>query len=170
YGPLMPLHSMTSTITSVLVFPGEDVVGEGIVMELRGLIVDARDSLREKEIMLSEETNEGTMRDGKIIVPFYMRMLCGCRIYPGGKFGILWEAERFKITTQAYYKGKLYYEDVTTADKQAQEASLFETSVPLPKDLPEGGFGKERVKVRIMAAQNDMNNFGMDEFNVYLSK
>jgi hypothetical protein len=163
YGPLMPPHSTVSTMVKVLVLPGEDVTGDGIVLELRGLIVDAKASLKNKELMADN------VKDG-ITVPFYMNMLCGCPITPGGKLGIPWEAEGFKITTQAYYKGKLYYNDVKTADKLYENVSSFVTKVPLPKDLPAGVYKKEMVKIRILAAQPEQANYGMDEFSVYLSK
>jgi len=162
YGPLMPPQSTVSTMVKVLVFPGEDITGEGIVLELRGLIVDAQASLKEKEIKTAD------VKDG-ITVPFFMRMLCGCPISAGHKYGIVWEAEGYKIDTQAYYKGKLYYDDEKTADKLYKDVSTFQTSVPLPKDLPAGEYTKERVKVRIMASQPEQGNYGMDEFDMYLS-
>ncbi len=163
YGPLMPPQSTVSTMAKLLLLPGEDVTGNGIVLELRGLIVDARASLKNKELKADN------VKDG-IVVPFYMNMLCGCPIAAGGKSGIPWEAEGFKITTQAYYKGKLYYNDVKTADKLYENVSSFSTKVPLPKDLPAGGYMKEMVKIRIMASQPEQANYGMDEFSVYVSK
>lgn len=163
YGPLMPQHAMQSAMQSFWLFPGEDITGEGIVLELRGLIVDVQDSLREKEV------DYDTVKGG-IDVPFYMRMTCGCPISVGGKFGIPWEAEGIKITTQAYYKGKLYYEKSDTSDKYWVNTSQFKTNVPLPKDLPQGTFEKERLKIRVMAVQPEQNNTGFDEFNIYLSK
>ena len=162
YGPLMPRHSTATTVATTWVFPGEDIDGEGIVVDLRGLIVDARDSLREKVVQYSEA------KDG-IDVDFFMRMMCGCPIAPG-KNGLPWRAEGYKITTQAYYKGKLYYEDVKTADKLFLDVSYFKTRVPLPKDLPEGKYEKEKLKIRIMAAQAAQANYGIDEFNMYVSR
>ncbi len=163
YGPLMPKHAMQSSMQSFWLFPGEDITGEGIVVELRGLIVDVQDSLREKAV------DYASVKDG-IEIPFYMRMMCGCPISVGGKFGIPWEAEGIKITTQAYYKGKLYYEKTDTSDKYWQDVSQFKASVPLPKDLPAGAFSKERVMIRLMAVQPEQNNTGFDEFNIYLNK
>lgn len=162
YGPLMPQHSMGSTITSTWVFPGEDIVGQGIVVDLRGLIVDLRDAMRDAEI------DADSVRDG-IPVPFFMRMMCGCPIAPGDS-GLQWRAEDFKITTQAYYKGKLYHEDVATADKLFVDVSTFKATVPLPKDLPEGPMSRERVKIRVMAAQPMQSNYGIDELDVYLNR
>jgi len=160
YGPLMPQHSMTSTMTSFWLFPGEDIKGEGVVLELRGLILDVADSLRNKEI------NAADYKDG-LKVPFYLRMMCGCPIAPNNR--TLWPAEGFKITTQAYYKGKLYYEETVTSDKIFNDTSLFETTVPLPKDLSSAG-DKERIKVRVMASQPSQNNTGIDEFDIFLKK
>jgi hypothetical protein len=162
HGPLTPTQATASAATSAWVFPGEDMTGDGIVLELRGIIVDSP-SLKDKEIKISEA------KDG-ITVPFSMKMLCGCIIVPAGQSGIPWEAEGYKVTTQAYYKGKLYYEDVKTSDKLYIAPSQFETKVPLPEDLPSGAFKKERVKVRIMSFQQSQDNSGMDEFSVYLSR
>jgi hypothetical protein len=162
HGPLAPAQATASASASVLVFPGQDMTGDGIVLELRGLIVDSP-SLKDKEIKISEA------KDG-ITVPFFMRMLCGCIIVPAGDNGIPWEAGGYKVTTQAYYKGKLYYEDVKTSDKLYIAPSRFETHVPLPQDLPSGDFKRERVKVRIMSFQKSQDNSGMDEFSVYLSR
>ncbi len=161
YGPLLPKHAMASAITTTWVFPGENITGEGIVVDLRGLIVDAKDSLREKVVQYAEA------KDG-IDVDFFMRMMCGCPITPGEK-GKPWQAEGYKVTTQAYYKGKLYYEDVKTADKLFLDISYFKTTVPLPKDLPEGKYDKERLKIRLMASQASQANYGIDEFNMYIS-
>jgi len=161
-GPLNPKHSKANAVATTWVFPGEDITGEGIVLELRGLIVDVDNSLRDKTVKVSDAA------DG-ITVPFAMRMMCGCPIAPAGS-GIPWEAGWFNITTQAYYNGKLYYEDTKTSDKLFKGVSQFAATVPLPKDIPSGGFGKERLKVRVMAAQPKLANYGMDEFNVYLSR
>jgi len=162
YGPLMPEHSMNSASASTLVFPGEDIEGEGIVLDLRGLIVDTLASMKDAEV------NADAVKDG-IPVAFYMRMMCGCPIAPAEK-GLPWQTENYAITVQAYYKGKLYHEDSTTSDKLFVDTSFFKTTVPLPKDLPAGSISKERVKIRIMAAQREQANFGMDEFDVYLSR
>jgi len=162
YGPTNPEHSKASATVSALVFPGEDVTGTGIVMELRGLIVDVPNAMRDSDVKAGEVA-------GGISVPFGMRMMCGCPIAPAG-MGLSWQAENYNITVQAYYKGALYYEDIKTSDKLIVNVSQFNTKVPLPKDLPEGGFRKERIKVRIMAAQPDQANYGMDEFNLYLGR
>ena len=161
-GPLAPEHAKVSASIETLVFPGEDVTGEGIVMELRGLIVDVPGAMKDSEV------KAGDAADG-ISVPFAMRMMCGCPIAPAG-MGLSWQAENYRITTQAYYKGSLYYEDTKTSDKLYVDVSQFMTKVPLPKDLPEGAIEKERVKVRVMAAQPEQANYGMDEFNLYISR
>lgn len=160
YGPLMPQHSMSSTMTSFWLFPGEDIQGEGIVLELRGLILDVLDSMRNKEIKAAD------YKDG-VTVPFYLRMMCGCPIAPDNK--TLWPAEGFNITTQAYFKGKLYHEAVTSSDKIFKDVSYFETIVPMPKDVAATG-DRERIKVRITVSQPDQNNTGMDEFDLFLMK
>lgn len=160
-GPMMPHHAGGAAIVTTWLFPGEDVTGEGIVLELHGLIVDCLASLKESEIDVDKAKNG-------ITVPFYMQMLCGCPIAPK-KMGLPWEAEGYKITTQAYYKGKLYHEDVTTSDKLFVDVSKFVTTVPLPPGLPKGSFKREQVKIRVMAAQPELANYGLDEFSVFLN-
>jgi len=162
YGPLLYQRQSAMAVGTTWVFPGEDITGEGIVLELRGLIVDTLASLVDSEIKLDQ------VKDG-IPVSFYMRMMCGCPIAPA-KLGLPWEAEGFNITVQAYYKGKLYHEEKTTSDKLFKDISLFLTKIPLPKDLPDGPFSKEKLKIRLMASQPSQNNFGMDEFSVYLTR
>ena len=160
YGPLVPPHSTVSAMVKVWAFPGEAMTGEGATLELRGLIVDALASLKDAEIKVS------AVEGGVIRVPFYLEMLSGSPVAPGGE----WEAKGFRITTQAYYKGGLYYEDTETADKLYAKVGAFETTVPLPKDLPAGDYKRERAKIRIMAAQPAEANYGLDEFDMYLSK
>lgn len=161
-GPMMPHHAGATAVTTTWLFPGEDVTGEGIVMELRGLIVDVDATLKEAEL------NVESLKEG-IDLPFFMRMMCGCPIAPRSA-GLPWEAEDFKINVQAYYKGKLYHEETTTSDKQFVAVSQFMSRLPLPDGLPEGPFKREQVLVRVMASQPKMNNFGMDEFSVFLSR
>jgi len=161
-GPMVPHQAQGVAITTTWLFPGEDVGGEGIVLTLRGLIVDCLASLKESDLDVSK------LKDG-IPVPFYMNMMCGCPIAPKSK-GLPWEAEDFRITVQAYYNGKLYHEEVTTADKLFVDVSAFKTSVPLPPDLPEGELRHERLKIRVMASEPKMANYGTDEFSVYLNR
>jgi len=160
-GPLMPHHAAQLSVVSTWLFPGEDVTGEGIVVTLRGLIVEAQASLKE-----SEQSVEAVGKE--LVIPFNMRMMCGCPIQAGGRMGIPWEAEGFEITTRAYYKGEMYHESVTTADKIISGTSWFTTNIPMPENLPDGEFSRERVLVRILAAQPKLANYGMEEFSVYL--
>jgi len=161
-GPLMPHHAAQLSVVSTWLFPGEDVTGEGIVVTLHGLIVEALASLKESDIDLKEVHN-------KIDIPFNMRMMCGCPIDVGERFGIPWEAEGFNITTRAYYKGDMYYEKTTTADKLYTRTSWFKTSIPLPDNLPKEGLKHEQVLVRILSSQPELNNFGLEEFSIYLN-
>ncbi|MGA2192471.1 MAG: hypothetical protein ABSG42_03730 [Nitrospirota bacterium] len=163
-GPLSPRHSEAASTASTWVFPGEDIVGEGIVLELKGLIVDIQAPLRDEELNVDGIGPEG------IPVLFYMSMMDGSPIAPGGLFGIPWEAEGINITVQAYYGGKLYHEQTTTADKLFQNASMFLATVPLPDKLPAGRYKKERVKIRIMAIQPAHDNYGLDELSVYFTR
>jgi hypothetical protein len=75
-GPLDFPQALTSASTTLLLVPGEDVAGDGVVLELWGYIV---------EIL---EAPEQAAAGSGIDVRARVRMLCSCPTAPGG----LWEA------------------------------------------------------------------------------
>lgn len=72
-GPLDFPQALTRASTTLLVAPGEDVTGDGVVLELWGYIV---------------EILEAPVSTGGLDVRARVRMLCSCPTQPGG----LWEA------------------------------------------------------------------------------
>jgi hypothetical protein len=84
-GPLGFEHALQRAVTRMLVVPGEDILGDGVVLELHGFIVE----------LVEPETLEG---DGTVAVTARVRMLCGCPHTPGG----LWDAERIAVVARLY--------------------------------------------------------------------
>lgn len=75
-GPLDFPQALTGASTSLLLVPGEDVAGDGVVLELWGYIVEVLEA--------PEQATAGSAIDVRARV----RMLCSCPTAPGG----LWEA------------------------------------------------------------------------------
>jgi hypothetical protein len=75
-GPLDFPQALTHASTTLLVVPGEDIGGDGVVLELWGYIVEVLDTPRQ------------VAAGSQFTVHARVRLLCSCPTEPGG----LWEA------------------------------------------------------------------------------
>lgn len=134
-GPLDYPQAMQSASTSLLLVPGEDVTGDGIVLSLHGFIVEA----------LSPET--GATDVGETLdVRARVRMLCGCPTRPGG----MWDADGYTI------KAQLLDDDgaVLTESPLSYAGTINEYDSQV--EVPDGA-----AHLRILATDADRVNFGM---------
>lgn len=76
-GPLGYPDQMMRTTKRMLLLPGHDIVGDGVVLELHGFVVD----------IMSPDTTQALPKSA-IKVRAQVRMLCSCPTQPGG----MWEA------------------------------------------------------------------------------
>lgn len=132
-GPLAaPAERRAQASKTMLVLPGRDVEGEGVVLELNGLFV---------EIMTLEQ-------DGAAVdVAARVRMACGCPITPGG----VWDAGYFDVTARVMRGGQVLAEEVLA---HAGAPSMF--AGRLVARLEQGD------RIEVIAAQRNAPNFGMD--------
>jgi hypothetical protein len=129
-GPLDFPQATARASTTLLLEPGTDVGGNGVVLDLRGLIVEVLDA---------------TPASGSagVTVRARVRMLCSCSTEPGG----LWTVER--VTA------RLMDGDDVVAEAPLQysgETSLYSGTVPSPRP---GAF-----TLVVAAADTDGVNFG----------
>lgn len=89
-GPLGYDQAVQRSTTTMLVLPGEDILGDGIVLDLHGFIVE----MVEPEAVVAGQTVEVVAR---------VRMMCGCPQERGG----LWEADRLTVAVRVYDEGEL---------------------------------------------------------------
>ncbi len=132
-GPLDYPQAMQRAATTMWLVPGEDVLGDGVVLTLHGFIV---------EVLGAEAAASGEA----VEVDARVRMLCGCPTKPGG----LWDADRYAITAQ------LLRDDVVLAEapmRYAGSPSRYEADVP----VPETG----ATAVRVVASDAARVNFGV---------
>ncbi|NIM51667.1 MAG: hypothetical protein GTO22_20875 [Gemmatimonadales bacterium] len=93
-GPLGHEHAIQRASKSLLVLPGEHVLGNGVVLELHGFIVE-----------LLEPTAIAAAA-GTADVRVHVRMMCGCPLEPAG----LWDADRLQVTVRIYADGRMVRE------------------------------------------------------------
>lgn len=135
-GPLMYPQAMRSATKQMLLVPGEDVEGDGVVLELHGFIV---------EILSPEPLAPAAPA---LEVRARVRMMCGCPIEPGG----LWDADekvfvaRLKADGRPVVESELVY---------AGETSLFEGTVEVPADSR----GKD-LELEVVVSDRRAGNFG----------
>lgn len=87
-GPLKYPQAMQRVSTTMLLLPGQNIQGEGVVLEIPGFIVDAPASL------------EASAKEPLKITAKVM-MTCGCPTEPGG----LWDANTIVVTARISRKG-----------------------------------------------------------------
>jgi hypothetical protein len=83
-GPLGHPESIQHASTTLVAVPGTITAGDGVVLELHGLIVDLG------------EPADGRAVAGDIPVRMKITMLCGCPIEPGG----MWNADDIAVTAR----------------------------------------------------------------------
>lgn len=137
-GPLGTPHAARTASRSLLLLPGRDVTGEGVVLELQGLAV---------QIGAPDEAAAPPRPGGEIPVRVTVEMMCGCPFTPGG----LWDADSVDVTARLSRDGRT----VADADlRYAGEPSTFGATLPAPAEP-----GAYRLVVT--AAQEDADNFGV---------
>jgi hypothetical protein len=133
-GPLGYEQATQRVAQQMLVVPGEHVLGDGVVLELHGFIV---------ELLAPESLRPG----GTASVTARVRMLCGCPHTPGG----LWDAERIRVVARLYDGTRMIRESRL---RYAGEPNLFGGTISLE--------GVDRgVRLVAVALDPDRANFGV---------
>lgn len=145
-GPLDYPEALARASETVLLVPGEPVVGEGIVLDLHGYIVE----------ILSPAAH-ATPAGGSIAVRARVRLLCGCPTGPGG----IWDSDRIRITARLL-EGGTTLSEVPLA--YAGETSTYAGALPaagagdavlevLAVDAGRANAGRARIPVTLGAAR-----------------
>lgn len=131
-GPLKYPQAMQRVSKTMLLVPGQDISGEGILLEISGFIVDVVP-------VSSAVTGQRLQIRAKVT------MTCGCPTEPGG----LWDAEKIQVTARAIRRGRIVGQTVLNF---AGESSVFAGSL---EPLPRGTY-----ELEVLAAGRDAGNFG----------
>lgn len=134
-GPLRTPHATRRASRTMLLVPGRDVTGEGVILELYGFTVEL------------ERPTRSTVATGQAVpVRASVTMLCGCPIEPGG----LWDADRIDVTARLVRDGRVVQESEMT---YAGETSVFEGSLTPP--------AAGTYELEVVAADGERANFGL---------
>ncbi|MDP2529174.1 MAG: hypothetical protein Q8W51_05515 [Candidatus Palauibacterales bacterium] len=160
-GPLGIPDAMQRASTTLVLFPGENLTGDGVVLELYGLAVtpelpgggggaapsgDASGPATADRVV--------TVSGRTIAVRATVTMLCGCPITPGG----LWDARGVRVRARLLRGDRVVAE---TPLAYAGRASTFEGSVsaPAPGDY----------RLVVLASESARSNFGRAERSIRVS-
>jgi hypothetical protein len=143
-GPLGNAQATQRTSKTMLLIPGEDVLGEGILLEIHGFIVTAVSPLADAKV------KAGSPFEVKATVT----MACGCPTEPDG----LWDANKIHVVARLLRDGKIQSEIPMTyagvqntfhADVPASPAGPLELQV-LSMDAGSANFGMMKEAVTII--------------------
>jgi hypothetical protein len=139
-GPLGNAQATQHASKTMLLMPGEDVLGEGILLEIHGFIVTALTPLPDAQV--------------KAGAPFEVRatvtMACGCPTEPGG----LWDANKIRVVARLLHGGKVESETPMT---YAGVQNTFHADVS-----PVAG----ATELQVLALDPASANFGMTRESV----
>lgn len=140
YGPYNKRQATVKSSTQLWVLPGKDVLGDGIVLEIPGFVVD----------ILSPQTHEALSSEENITLKANIVMMCGCPVTEGG----IWDASRYQL------KAKITGEDGKSSEvalTQTEKTSTFSAETKLTSGLYE---------VMVYAFDPETGNAGIDKANI----
>jgi hypothetical protein len=135
-GPLGNAQATQRSSKTLLLVPGEDVLGDGILLEIHGFIITPLAPLADAK-----------MKAGS---PFEVRatvtMACGCPTEPDG----LWDANNIRVVPRLLLDGKFEWEiPITYAGLQ----NTFHVDIPATATGP--------MELQVLALDPGSANFGM---------
>jgi hypothetical protein len=141
YAPYNKKNATVKASTQLWVIPGEDITGDGIIIEIPGLVVD----------ILSPQTHESMQNPSGINITANVVMMCGCTISRGG----LWDADKFTVKAIISKDGAIYKTiPLHITEKDNTFATVFQQ--------PEAGL----YEITVYAFQKDTGNSGVDKVNI----
>lgn len=136
-GPLNFPQAMQRATKTMLLMPGHDITGDGIVLTLHGFIVE-----------ILEPSGLGRLTPGDSVdVRASVKMMCGCPTEPGG----LWDAEQIGIEAQIMHEDQVVR---SVPLRYAGEPSTYEGTLTVPEE--------GQYEVQVMAMDAGRVNFGRD--------
>jgi len=135
-GPLKYPDSMQRSTKTVLLLPGQDVLGEGIILEIHGFVVSLLNPGEEKKANSSEPLD----------VKANVTMMCGCPIESKG----IWDADKIRVVARILKDNQVIEEAPL---KYAGEKNTFTGKI---KPVPPGEY-----QLQVLAIDPLNANFGV---------
>ena len=143
YAPYNKKQARVTSSTQFWAIPGKNVLGDGVVLEIPGFVVD----------VLSPQTHERISSDREITITANIVMTCGCPVADGG----IWNSESYEIyAVVSSENGKSQEIDL----KQTDKSSTFSATASLEKGLYE---------ITVIAFDPGTGNSGLDKTNIIIN-
>lgn len=142
---LAPLHRKNARVkasTQLWVIPGKDILGDGLVLEFPGFVVDILSPNTHQYIPLKSVS-------GGLEVKANIVMMCGCPIEKGG----LWDSEGMEVKAQVHKDGK----PITTLTLDNTSRNHFEGTLEV--------MGTGNFEITVYAYDPRTGNTGVDRIN-----
>ena len=140
-GPLGSPQATQRASKTMLLVPGEDVLGDGVLLEIHGFIVKA----------LAPQVDAKVKVGSPFEVKATVTMACGCPTEPGG----LWDANKIKVVARLIREGNI------EAEIPMQYAGVQNTYAGnVPVTLP------GQVELQVLAMDPANANFGLTRENL----
>lgn len=130
--------------TQLWLIPGKHILGDGIVLEIPGFIVDVLSPTTQQYMRLS------TIKDGKLPLKASITMACGCVISKGGT----WDSKAFTVNAIVKLNGKVQGE---VPLKITNVWNNFESEISIAE--------KGDFEVHVYAYDPKTGNTGLDKIN-----
>lgn len=141
--PLNDKQAQVQASTELWLIPGKHILGDGVVVEIPGFIVDILAPRTHQYISLEEVKGKPFSVQANIV------MMCGCTISKNG----LWDSEKMEVAGLVKLDGKSY----TEVPLENVGTNLFEGSLEIEK--------AGQYEVTIYAFDERTGNTGVDKVN-----
>lgn len=129
--------------TELWLIPGKDILGDGIILEIPGFIIDILKPRTHHYISLNSIKNKPFEIKANIV------MMCGCTINKGG----IWDSEKIEVKA-IFKKNGIHLKDVNMS---LTETNLFEGNI----NLNLAG----QYEITVYAYNAESGNTGVDKVN-----
>lgn len=139
--PVNKKQARVRSTTQQWIIPGKHIIGDGIILEIPGFVVD----------ILSPQTHE-TVNGSDVVITANVVLMCGCPITPGG----MWDANKYEVSANISRKGE---DSQTIALKTQEKTSTFSATVELSSGYYE---------ISVYAFDPQTGNTGLDKANIII--
>ncbi|MEM7549064.1 MAG: hypothetical protein AAF363_05290 [Bacteroidota bacterium] len=139
--PFNQKQASVSASTQLWLIPGKDIVGEGLILEIPGFVVN----------ILSPQTHESiSIENQNLTIRANVVMMCGCTISEGG----LWDSNKIEVEATIGRSGKIIE---TIPMEITEKVNTFEADL----EFSEAGL----YQITVSAYQKETGNTGVDKVN-----
>lgn len=144
-GPVNDPQARVMATTQIWVIPGKHIEGDGIILEIPGMVVN----------ITSPQMTDAISLDGNANVKLsaHVIMMCGCPITEGG----LWDSNDVEVKAMVYQDGDLK----KVVPMVWKDRNVFEGQMPVS--------AAGMYEVMIYAYNSKTGNTGLDKVNVSVS-